>query len=492
MSSTQARILLNAEQLANCEYEGQQINQARSVLASRSAAQQEKLLSLQVPTPPVTTDYQTIKYSGTLGATKYAFDASSVKPNGTDDTYTITMQQQAYGSSLQKNITVALVETGDVGGFRGVEIDKSASSQTTVTSDVATGFYEEDPNGNVYIVPVTDADIQNATKTNDDGTTTVKEGTYYIQTDGGFVKTTCAPGPGCYKLGTGEGAIRLKEKTVQSSEVVTDNNGLGFIQSSQLSSIYIDEGGSVRPATLADFTYDANQPNILKFKSDLTYVQASDTGKMYQQKGDVAGVTVGNKGVHPLTEDEKQKYGEAIANCGLKNSDGEAYTVDDFYIFYDDKGGASFVLINDVWDGNNNATTYSYVANGEYTKNQTYDDAKIIFDPTNGRITEVAIPNYDEDGNIISWSSISVQAETVIDDAAYADATAKYEYDNLIYDQEMQKINHEIDKIQQEDKNLELKLQKLDTKRQQLTTEKEALEKVLQDAVEDSYKTFSG
>jgi len=491
MSATQARILLNAEQLANCEFEGQQINQARSVLSQRSAAAQESLLNMQVPTPPATTDFQTVKYTGELGATKYSFDASSVRPNGSNN-YIITMQEQKYGSSLQKNVQVALVKTGDVGGFRGIEINKSASTQTTQTTEVPTGFFEESADGNVYITPVSQADIDNATKTNEDGTTTVKEGTYFIKTDGGYVKTTCQPGPGCYKLGSGDGAIRLKEKTTTTSEIVTTNDGLGFIQANQLSSICIEEGGSVRPATLNDFDYDTNQPNILKFKSNLTYVQASADGKMYQKKGDVAGVTVGGKGIHPLTEEEKQQYGEAIANCGLKDADGEPYGVDDFYIVDDGKGGVSFVLASDVFDGNNNATTYSYVPNGEYTKNQTYDDAKLVFDSTNGRITEVCIPNYDENGNIVSWSSISVQAETVIDDIAYKDACAKYEYDTLLYDQEMQKINNEIEKIQQEDKNLELKLQRLDTKRQQLTTEKEALEKVLQDSVEDSYKTFSG
>ena len=46
--------------------------------------------------------------------------------------------------------------------------------------------------------------------------------------------------------------------------------------------------------------------------------------------------------------------------------------------------------------------------------------------------------------------------------------------------------------IQQEDKNLELKLQRLDNERTQITTEIEAVEKVINDNIEASYKTFSG
>ena len=42
------------------------------------------------------------------------------------------------------------------------------------------------------------------------------------------------------------------------------------------------------------------------------------------------------------------------------------------------------------------------------------------------------------------------------------------------------------------DRNLELKLQRLDTQRTQITTEIDALEKVLNDNIEKSYKTFSG
>ncbi len=161
-------------------------------------------------------------------------------------------------------------------------------------------------------------------------------------------------------------------------------------------------------------------------------------------------------------------------------------------MYYDNKNNAVFVLISDVDDGNNNATTYSYVANGEYTKNTTYDDVQLTFDPTNGRITQIAIPTYAADGTVSSWTAISVSAETVTDDAAYEDAYNKYEYDTYLYDQKNKEINAKTEVIQQEDKNLELKLQRLDNERTQITTEIEAVEKVINDNIEASYKTFSG
>ena len=43
-----------------------------------------------------------------------------------------------------------------------------------------------------------------------------------------------------------------------------------------------------------------------------------------------------------------------------------------------------------------------------------------------------------------------------------------------------------------EDKKLELKLQRLDNEREQITNEIDALDKVISDNIQGSYKTFSG
>ncbi len=477
MAASQARYLSLLARQSNLEYQGQQINQERSILSQQCTALYNSLLSMVVPTPPATTDFQTVKYTGEMGATKYSFDANSIRPNG-GDTYSVTMQEQKHGDSLQKNTQIALVDSTAAGGFKGVEINTSASKTTTTT--VSTGRMLPDSKGTKYLVPIPESTIEAGTV-----------GTYYKASGNGYVMYNGPADAECYRLGTKtEGAIQVSEETKEVKDVT--NDGIGFIQRSELSGIYVLENGEVRAATLNDFTQSENTPNILKFKSGVTYIQQSPDGKSYQAKGDVAGVTVGGKGVHKMTEEEKQKYGDAIANCGLQDKDGNTYGPDDFLMYYDDKGGAVFVLESDVFDGNNNAITYSYVPNGEFSKSQTYDEAKLVFDPTNGRITEIAIPNYDEDGNIASWTSISVKAETVVDEAAYNDAYAKYEYDTYLYDQKNKEINAKTEIIQQEDKNLELKLQRLDNERTQITTEIEAVEKVINDNIEGSYKTFSG
>ncbi len=63
MAASQARYLGLTARKTNVEYEGQQVNQARTALANQSANLFNQLLTLEVPTPPSTTDYTTLQYS---------------------------------------------------------------------------------------------------------------------------------------------------------------------------------------------------------------------------------------------------------------------------------------------------------------------------------------------------------------------------------------------------------------------------------------------
>ena len=491
MSASQARLLSLQARQSNLEYQGQQINQERTILSQQATALYNSLLSMTVPTPPATTDFQTIQYSGKLGATEYTFDANSVKPDG--DFYSVTMQEKKHGDSLQQNATIALVDKNSKGSFKGVELDPTTVS-ISPDEEVPTGNYVQDTQGSQYMVPITLTD-------NGDGTYSFPSqgGTYYTKSGNKFSQNssgTPVDGLTYYALTTSAsgttGAVQVKAETTTIGGGST--TAANYITRSDMANIWVEENGQVRKAELSDFETDSSQPNILKLKSGVKYIQQSDAAnaKTYSVKGDIDGVTVGDKGVHRLTEEEKQTYGDAIANSGLQDAQGNPYDADDFYMYYDNKNNAVFVLISDVDDGNNNATTYSYVANGEYTKNTTYDDVQLTFDPANGRITQIAIPTYAADGTVSSWTAISVSAETVTDDAAYEDAYNKYEYDTYLYDQKNKEINAKTEVIQQEDKNLELKLQRLDNERTQITTEIEAVEKVINDNIEASYKTFSG
>ena len=63
MAASQARWISLAARKTNVEYEGQQINQARTALANQSSALWNQLYSMQVPSAPSTSDFTTTQYS---------------------------------------------------------------------------------------------------------------------------------------------------------------------------------------------------------------------------------------------------------------------------------------------------------------------------------------------------------------------------------------------------------------------------------------------
>ena len=221
----------------------------------------------------------------------------------------------------------------------------------------------------------------------------------------------------------------------------------------------------------------------------------------YTVTRDEDGVLIDIGGNEVLTwEDAVQKYGTDVMEkyeTALVNTFGEnedSLTTADFYVFEDNSDGVSkicFAEISDVkgWD---NYTEFYTFGTGTFTKSETIEYCNLAFDTT-GRITSIEIPvSYNPDGTPAKYQKLELEAVQTTDEKAYQDAYAEYEYKKFKYDREQAEINAKTEVIQQQDRNLELKLQRLDNERTQITTEIEALEKVIDDNIEKSYKTFSG
>ena len=79
MAASQARYLGLTARKTNVEYEGQQINQARTALGNQSASLWNQMLGLTIPTVPSITDYTTLQYSFNDGIANYTIsDIQSV------------------------------------------------------------------------------------------------------------------------------------------------------------------------------------------------------------------------------------------------------------------------------------------------------------------------------------------------------------------------------------------------------------------------------
>ena len=83
MSASQARLIALTARMNDIEYQGQQINQQRTTLSNQVNALYNQLLEMSVPTPPSTSDYTKVQYSGTADASK--FTLGNVIPTGKND-----------------------------------------------------------------------------------------------------------------------------------------------------------------------------------------------------------------------------------------------------------------------------------------------------------------------------------------------------------------------------------------------------------------------
>lgn len=82
MAASQARFLGLTARKTNTEYEGQQINQQRTVLANESANYYNQLLGMTVPVPPAVADYTKTVYTFTDGALTNSISSMVAKSSG--------------------------------------------------------------------------------------------------------------------------------------------------------------------------------------------------------------------------------------------------------------------------------------------------------------------------------------------------------------------------------------------------------------------------
>jgi hypothetical protein len=534
MSASQARYLSLVARQSDLEYQGQQINNERTILSQQVTDLYSQLQNLEVPTPPSTTDYSTVIYTGTDGAS--TFTLSNIVPTG--DTYNVDLNYTKTGHYLSEAGSAKVTqgtkdklyfETVDSSSFStsqisgaGLSVDSATkiANDSTKQSDNTKIMHNvgKDPSGNdSYYVKVgnnfvlvtssnqsqyKDQDkfqlINAETKetTNDDGTTTTDKnygaGDYVVTNP---VNTAAVNGTSLSDIqNSGFYIVKQGGTTPISTASITANNVSTYFNGSDSTGYTLKSNFLLlEESTSATGTAYSN-PN----SSDYNY-QVAGNDVMTLSDAISAGY---------IAEDSKENYIQAMVDTFpdlvTKDSEGNVDTSDleskVMVYFETSSSGKSvphFVLaesLNSLTDvtGSKQAVTYDYTANGSYTDAVSKEDCKLTFD-TSGRITSIDIPTkYDDDGNPTSYKTVSLTASQSYDENAYADAYNQYEYDKYLYDKQQAEINAKTEVIQQEDKKLELKLQRLDNERTQITTEVEALDKVINDNIDASYKTFSG
>lgn len=111
MAASQARWISLAARKTNVEYEGQQINQARTALSNESSELWNKLYKMDVPTPPSTSDFTKTKYTFNIG------DSEKTITDIQETTYTDPVDGITYNAYV--------TYTADVLEYKGIRITNS-------------------------------------------------------------------------------------------------------------------------------------------------------------------------------------------------------------------------------------------------------------------------------------------------------------------------------------------------------------------------------
>ena len=477
MAASQARYLQLAARKTNIEYQGQQINQERTVLSQQTTALYNSLLQLQVPTPPSTQDYTKVQYTGADGASN--FTIGTIKPKG--NAYIVEIQTSATGDYLSKNNSKSVVENADI----YPEIPVKQVNKTNVGSGQAITTTQTYQSNKFIMTPAV-------------GTDGFPEGYYTVDGNNNFHKAT----------GEYDSSVTYYTLTQATS---ADNGDYLFqpLPKEENTTYYIlRDNGIVEIPRDEEFLTDADgnkflDPNLEYYIQDLTsntyMLNKSGTQRNgYLIEGQIAydfkDVSDNNLFLGRINDNSWSRYLEAIEN--KFGSSDQSIDANSFYVYFKTSSSGVeepfFALKTDVESMDNRTETFSYIANGSYTKSEQVEDCNLNFDAS-GRIVSIDVPIKDSNnGTITGYNTIELTASKITDTAAYEDAYNEYEYANYKYDKAIEEINAKTEIIHQQDRNLELKLTRLDNERSAVNTELEAVKKVIQDNIDKSFKTFNG
>lgn len=437
MAASQARYLGLTARKTNTEYEGQQINQARTALANQSANLWNRMLALQVPTAPKTTDYTTQQYAFTDGYNDYEIDSYQNVDYTDPDTgekynYEVTYHynQEVFKAIQQKNSNPQVQKVTNYTTNNAVEqntkVTKNQDNSYTVTNQAGT----------------TSAQFKKCTAEDLDNLKALQsKGLITIDNIEDFYKAEGTENPTVYAK---------KEDLENIDKTATQEGDLPVYGVSNADYSYKLGNSEAERLDLTDPVQKADYDQIIHDFPELAGVNPNEIW-VYQKNGRTCYAT-------------ESELNECIAS-GLANQP----QVDDKY------------QISSPIDYQKNLNQYYATHKKEDITRQEYarlDDAS-----GTGRYKNIKLQSSSE--------SFALKSEETTDTASYDDAMNQYNYDILAYEKELADINAKTSKIQVQDRTLELRLKQLDTEQKALTTEMEAVKSVISKNVETTFKTFS-
>lgn len=432
MAASQARYLALTARKTNCEYEGQQINQARTALANQSANLFNQLLTLEVPTAPKTTDYTEVQYSYSDGVNDSVID-SWYQLSSSDPNYNYIVNHYYYAdvyTGSQKLLSNPQVQTkGEVkeDNFEGqdpvVTYDANNDTYTITTADGETRTYSAI--GSLEM----DEKLENSLRDFE----IAKD----MATADGVLTTDAVYG---YQDANGTWHFFLEDEVAEPKDYST---------------VYVPSMVGNSPLTELENLTEDQAAELAQIIKDLPDSSMKD----YLSLDAEGNLVYNGSGIYAFDMQGTTYY---TTEADLYNS----------MQTYDEYGKPI-----------ENQQQLAYY-NASYVKTKIEETNQALLETDeNGRFTSV---KFDDDSVVYTLNT-----ETVTDEDAYQDAMNEYNYKVQQYEKTIADINAKTSIIQQEDRTLELRLKQLDTERNALSTEMEAVKKVISDNVESTFKTFS-
>lgn len=533
MAASQARYLALTARKTNTEYEGQQINQARTALANQSANLFNRLLGLEVPVAPKTTDYTEVQYSFSDGTNESVLE-SWQQLSSADPDYNYIVNHYYYAdifTGAKKLLQDPQVHT------KNEVIENQFVDPKVTYNDDGTATVVMQNGSTVNVQPITNAMTQadreleesfnkfaNARSLAYQAGAIPDEEAYGYQDASGtwhfFIKEDLdnleALAPKITELTNvtpeGETEILGYEITDASGNVYPYQNVTEYLDQTKPTDTKLEESlqeyakiaGFVNPDGTIDTSkiyarYDENDRNWHFFNSDDFVL-----GNVRDFNSEVTtyiGNSVTSELTSELTKDQVAELAQILTDCPDSsmnkylsfNNKGElVYEGNGIYTF-DLYGKSYYTTEQDLYDSINaphdktspidiQSKLAYYNASYVQTKIEATNHALLETD-SNGRFTSV---RFDDDSIVYTLNT-----ETVTDEAAYQDAMNEYNYKVQQYEKTIADINARTSIIQQEDRTLELRLKQLDTEQNALSVEMDAVKKVIKDNVDKTFKTFS-
>ena len=479
MAASQARFLGLTARQNNVEFEGQQINQQRTMLSNQSANYYNDLLGMSVPTPPSVDSYTKTVYTFNDGSLTNTVTSMIAQSNGTYTVSYLSKWQDDYTPVAAA--TSVITRTGAQGNYTyaiGVNELRALGKLEGTIPPGATfngSAVMQDVNGDYYIEQTEKTEQVRPYDPNTDGPL---EYAYIPDTNGNVAYDAYQDANGFYYEDDNGNPVYVNENDVFA---------------------YIWDDSQTNPEYAVCFVEeDANGVLQRQYYEDTTtqyYLTDSEVEslKVYDVGDDsyLSGKT--NDEIKGILKEEaawakllEQKYGYTD---WLVRYVTDTATGSERPYFY-----AASSVENASYDANTltSLSAISCFTIGSEQKVQEFkgiEGCKLEKD-SSGRLITLSIPNTDDNGNVF-YTEYALTTETATDQDAYNDAMNEYEYQKYLYDQSVENINAKIEVIQAEDKNLELRLKQLDTEQKAISAEKDAVSKVIEKNTSDTFKTFS-